>query len=113
MAQLIGWLFAVALVVAVLRVIWPFIVLGIAVYLAVKIARGVADHYAQLIAARRADRDALCARADRQHAQVLRGNPAGVYGDYPAADLGEFNPVLWVCNQPPARRSYQRTSVNG
>lgn len=29
-------------------------------------------------------RDAeLCARADRQHAQVLVGDDRGVYGDYP------------------------------
>ncbi|BBZ38739.1 hypothetical protein [Mycobacterium conspicuum] len=27
----------------------------------------------------------LCARADRQHAQVLAGDERGVYGDYPPA----------------------------
>ncbi|ORV99758.1 hypothetical protein [Mycobacterium kyorinense] len=113
MAQLIGWLLVVALVVAVLRVMWPFIVVGLVAYVAVKIGKRVVEHHNTVIAARDAARDALCARADRQHAQVLRGNPAGVYGDYPAADLGEFNPTLWVCNQPPARRTYQRTRLNG
>ncbi|GBE64878.1 hypothetical protein MFM001_13400 [Mycobacterium sp. MFM001] len=113
MAQLIGWLFAVALVVAVLQVVWPFIVLGVVVYLAIKIGKRVVEHHNEVAAARRATRDALCARADRQHAQVLQGNPAGVYGEYPAVDLGELNPVLWVCNQAPARRSYQRTRLNG
>jgi len=37
-------------------------------------------------AAARRRRDAeLCARADRQHAQVLAGDERGVYGGYPAA----------------------------
>lgn len=100
MAQLIGWLLAAAFVVAVVRAIWPFIVLGIAAYLAVEIVKRVVKHHNSVIAARHAARDALRARADRQHAQVLRGNPAGVYGDYPVPDLGHFNPTLWVCNQP-------------
>lgn len=109
MAQLIGWLLIAGLVLAVLRVIWPFIVFGIAAYLVVTIGRHVVDHHNEVAAARRAARDALRARADRQHAQVLRGNPAGVYGDYPAADLGEFNPTLWVCS-PMAQPS---SSFNG
>lgn len=103
------WLIAGAVVVAVLRLIWPWIVLGIAVYLAIKIGKQLIARRDKSVAARRAAHAELRARADRQHAQILRGDPAGVYGRYPAADLGVDNPPLWVCNQ----YGYQRTSWNG
>lgn len=99
MGRLFGCLIFVAMVVEVLKVIWPFLVVGIAAYLAIKIGRYVAGQHQKSLAAQQAAEDALRARADRQHAQVLRGNAAGVYGEYPVPDLGEYNPTLWVCNQ--------------
>ena len=118
MGELIVWLIVGVLVFAVLRLIWPFIVLGIAVYLAIKLGKHVVARRDKAVAARRAVQRELRARADRQHAQILRGDPAGVYGQFPVADLGEYNPTLWVCNRPITNRrwrrsSYQRTSWNG
>jgi hypothetical protein len=100
MGELIVWLIVGALVFAVLRLIWPLIVLGIAMYLAIKIGKHVVARHDKAVGARRAAHQELRARADRQHAQILRGDPAGVHGQYPVPDLGEYNPTLWVCNQP-------------
>ena len=74
--------------------------LSFAAYIAIKIGTHLAERRDKALAARRAACDAIPARADAQHAQVLRGDPAGVYGDYPVPDLGRYNPTLWVCNQP-------------
>ena len=46
--------------------------------------RHLVERHDKALAARRAVRDAIRARADTQHAQVLRGDPAGVYGAYRA-----------------------------
>jgi hypothetical protein len=70
-----------------LGLIWPFIVLGLAAYIATKIGRHLAERRDQALAARRAACDAIRARAGAQHAQVLRGGPAGAYGDYPVPIL--------------------------
>lgn len=35
-----------------------------------------------------ARRSSLAARADTQHERYLEGDPRGIYGDYPPADLG-------------------------
>lgn len=107
MGRLFACLIFVAMVIEVLRVIWPFLVVGVVAYLAIKIARYIARQHQKSLAAQRAAQDALRARADRQHAQVLRGNAAGVYGEYPVPDLGQYNPTLWVCNQPPRRAARQ------
>ena len=39
-------------------------------------------HYTRLAA-----REAIAERADRQHAAALRGEPYGLYGDYPPPDV--------------------------
>lgn len=39
MTELTGWLIGVALVLAVLRLIWPFLIVGIAAYVAIKIGK--------------------------------------------------------------------------
>ncbi|SRX94776.1 hypothetical protein MSP7336_03037 [Mycobacterium shimoidei] len=100
MGKLFGWLIVIAMVIEVLRVIWPFLVIGVVAYLAIRGVAYLAEQHRKTLAARDAVQDAVRRRADRQHAQLLRGDPAGVYGEYPVPDLGEYNPTLWVCNQP-------------
>lgn len=112
MGRLFACLIFVAMVIEVLRVIWPFLVVGVAAYLAIKIGRHVARQHQKGVAARHAAEHALRARADRQHAQVLRGNAAGVYGEFPVPDLGEYNPTLWVCNQPISAAVSRRSAAS-
>lgn len=100
MGKLFGWLIVIGVAIEVLRVIWPFLVVGVVAYLAIRAVTYLAEQHRKVLAAQRAAEDAVRMRADRQHAQLLRGNPAGVYGEYPVPDLGEYNPTLWVCNQP-------------
>jgi hypothetical protein len=67
--RLMCWLFAAAVMVTVIKTIWPLLAvgaLGYAVWLPVR--------------ARRRRIAGLRARADWQHQQVMVGNPAGIYG---------------------------------
>lgn len=71
MKRLLVWFLVAGIVVMVLRIVWPLL-----------IAAAVAWLVWHRIEARRAERRALLARADQQHAQIMAGNPAGMYGLY-------------------------------
>ena len=61
-----------------------FIALAVFVWFAVRSARAF---HAELVEQAVANR-VIAARADREHAQFMAGNPAGMWGQYPPATLG-------------------------
>ena len=67
----------------VAKFFWLLAAVVLTVVVARLIGKWLARRDDRAVAARRRDAE-LCARADRQHAQVLAGDQlAGVYGDYP------------------------------
>lgn len=81
----VGQLIAVLMLAGlVLHYFWWIAAAG-ALIGSIWLAGKLADQRAAAAAERAARDEATAARADRQHALVLTGDEAGVYGDYPPA----------------------------
>lgn len=72
---LTAWLMVAACVVALVVMLWRWILLGVAIYVVGRYLwqrhKATVDEHAR-----------LCAQADKEHRAVLRGDPYGVYGQY-------------------------------
>lgn len=73
------------LVVGFIGVHWKLIAAIAAGVLAVRWYRAWDAQRREQLAAAAAERAAIATRADRQHNQVLRGDPRGTYGEYTPA----------------------------
>jgi len=78
--RLLWWLVVAAVVVDVVRLVWPAILLAALVFGLAWLSNAAGER-----------RAGLRARADEQHALVLAGDPAGVYGRFPPVDV--FTPA--------------------
>ena len=100
MTELVGWLIVAALAFAVLRLIWPFIVLGLAAYIATKLRLAGTS----LSAGTRT----CCPPPPAMPSapEPTRNTPRCCAVIRPASTviirchLGRYNPTLWVCNRP-------------
>lgn len=79
MKQLLGVLLIMGLLVAY----WPWVVGFVLIVFGVRMIVRAADSARVRADEKRAKDAAIVARADRQHQQVMAGNMAGVYGEYP------------------------------
>lgn len=87
MGQMIICVTAVVLIVTVIQAVWPYL-LGLAIFATLCfVAAGLFDRAENRKRAIKERYEAVAARADRQHNQVMRGDPAGTYGQYPPAEM--------------------------
>lgn len=86
MRVLAFWVCMGAAIVGATHTLWAilYVVVGLAVCLYVA---GIWARFTEENNEIRATRDAIIARADKQHRQFMRGKTAGTYGDYPPAKL--------------------------
>ncbi|OHV03806.1 hypothetical protein [Mycobacterium talmoniae] len=78
--------FGVLLIVAILWWLRWFILAAVVITVVVLTTRWVLREYAKHRDAERARLDAIRRRAEIENAQVLRGDPAGFFGQYPLPD---------------------------
>jgi hypothetical protein len=93
-------LFGVAFVFAILWWLRWIILVALVITVVVVITRWVLRKHAEALAAEQARHDAISRRADLQHAQVLRGDPAGFFGGYPLPDR-ELIPSWYTIGRQP------------
>lgn len=77
--------FGLLLVVAIVGILWKWIVGAVVVYGLWRLATHLVDeHYAvdEIVAEMKAG---LAKRADEQHRQALAGDPRGTFGNFPPA----------------------------
>lgn len=77
----LGVVFGIGFVVCVIFPRWGFVIIAatVLVIIGISLCEYEADHRAK----QRRGRKAIALRADRQHAAILRGDPYGLYGEYP------------------------------
>ena len=71
-------------IIAAYPIVLLFIALAAFVWFASRSARACRAEMVEQAAANQV----IAARADREHAQFMAGNPAGMWGQYPPAALG-------------------------
>jgi len=83
MFGLLGLLFLTGAVVLAARWLLPVVLVAVLVHRAAQ----ALQHGAEARRRQREERDALRARADQQRGWVWVGDPRGIYGEYPPADV--------------------------
>ncbi|QDF19930.1 hypothetical protein HWC44_gp043 [Mycobacterium phage ThetaBob] len=66
--------------------LWALVLFGV-LFVVFRAVMWVSAEHRAVVARRRAEALAVVARADRQHAWVLAGDPRGVFGEYRPVDI--------------------------
>lgn len=89
MAQLIGAVFGISLVLIVLWMLKWWIIGAVSVYACVRAVAYLERRNARLRANGAAANALLIEHADAEHELTMQGDPRGWYGQYPVPDLDE------------------------
>ena len=85
----LGSAFVLLIFVGAIVKFWVWIAVAFAAAVVFGLLLWLAFYAARRVDARENARIAMVARADQQHAWALAGDPRGLYGDYPPAELGK------------------------
>ncbi|MGE2818137.1 hypothetical protein ACQI5H_23785 [Mycobacterium heidelbergense] len=91
MGELLLWLIVGTFLLLLVKALWPFVLVMGAVYLLAVLFKRARRNARARLDAQQAENARLIANADREHALVMAGDEAGVYGQYPPA----LRSIVW------------------